>query len=326
VLYLASSGVANGSIYAGGAWPTMRSPYLQLTRRQTCKGFLAGISYVPLGGASQAIEPNRSSLRSDAADPIWLTLPPTPTLPRAPRSGVVSINDARIFFAQFGEGPPVLLLHGGLASSSYWGHQVRELSKKFSVTVMDTRGHGRSPVTSSAFSYVLFADDVARLLDILKISAVSIVGWSDGAITGLQLAISQPDRISKLFAFGANSSVSGLKKHGSKSPVFQAFAERCKAEYAITSPSPEKWSQLLHGLRPMWRTQPEFTKQMLASIKVPAAVSDGEYDELILREETERMAREIPSARLIILPDVSHFAMLQNPAQFTAVLTKFLTS
>jgi pimeloyl-ACP methyl ester carboxylesterase len=108
--------------------------------------------------------------------------------------------------------------------------------------------------------------------------------------------------------------------------VFQAFAERCKAEYAILSPSPEKWPQLLHGLRPMWRTQPEFTKQMLASIKVPMAVSDGEYDELIQREETERMAREIPNARLIILPDVSHFAMLQKPAQFTAVLTKFLTS
>jgi pimeloyl-ACP methyl ester carboxylesterase len=197
---------------------------------------------------------------------------------------------------------------------------------KFSVTVMDTRGHGRSPVTSNAFSYALFADDVARLLDLLKIPTVSIVGWSDGAITGLQLAMSQPDRISKLFAFGANSSVSGLKKHGSKSPVFQAFAERCKAEYAVTSPSPEKWPQLLQGLRPMWRTQPDFTKRMLASIKIPTAVSDGEYDELIQREETERMAREIPGARLIILPDVSHFAMLQKPTRFTAVLTKFLTA
>jgi pimeloyl-ACP methyl ester carboxylesterase len=303
----------------------MRSPH-QLTRRQTCKGFLAGISYLFCGVASQAVEPNRSSLQTEAANPIWLTLPPTPTLPRAARSGVVSINDARIFFAQFGEGPPVLLLHGGLAHSSYWGHQVRELSKRFLVTVMDTRGHGRSPVTSNAFSYVLFADDVARLLDILKIPTVSIVGWSDGAITGLQLAISQPDRISKLFAFGANSSVSGLKKHGSKSPVFQAFAERCKAEYSIMSPSPEKWSQLLHGLRPMWRTQPEFTKQMLESIKIPTAVSDGEYDELIQREETERMASEIPGARLLILSDVSHFAMLQNPAQFAKVLSKFLAA
>ena len=74
----------------------------------------------------------------------------------------------------------------------------------------------------------------------------------------------------------------------------------------------------------MWRTQPEFTKQMLGSIKMPTVVSDGEYDELIRREETELMAREIPGARLLILPDVSHFAMLQNPSQFTAVLNKFL--
>jgi pimeloyl-ACP methyl ester carboxylesterase len=76
----------------------------------------------------------------------------------------------------------------------------------------------------------------------------------------------------------------------------------------------------------MWRTQPEFTKQMLESIKLPTAISDGEYDELILREETERMAHEIPNARMIIQPDVSHFAMLQNPAQFNAALVKFLAA
>jgi pimeloyl-ACP methyl ester carboxylesterase len=304
----------------------MRSSTHALTRRQACKGVLAGFSCLFSSVASEALEPNRSTAQTDAGSPSWLTLPPTPKLPKAARSGVVVVNGARIFFAQFGDGPPVLLLHGGLASSNYWGHQVRELAKSFSVTVMDTRGHGRSPVVSDDFSYAMFADDVAGLLDALKIPAVSIVGWSDGAITGLQFAISRPDRISKLFAFGANSSVSGLKKNGAKSRLFAAFGDRCKAEYALTSPAPEKWSQLLRGLRPMWRTQPEFTREMLGSIQIPTAVADGEHDELIRRQDTERMAREIPGARLIILPEVSHFAMLQNPAQFNAALTTFLTA
>jgi pimeloyl-ACP methyl ester carboxylesterase len=74
----------------------------------------------------------------------------------------------------------------------------------------------------------------------------------------------------------------------------------------------------------MWRSQPEFTKQMLATIKIPTVISDGEYDELIERYETIRMSREIPSARLEIQPEVSHFAMLQDPRKFNASLVKVL--
>src|SRR5262249_42376408 len=108
--------------------------------------------------------------------PPWLTLPPTPQLPVPRRSETASVNGTKIYFAQFGEdGPPVLMLHGGLGNSNYWGHQVAALANQFSVTVMDTRGHGRSPVTSRAFSYGLFAQDAIGLLDYLQIPAASIV-------------------------------------------------------------------------------------------------------------------------------------------------------
>jgi pimeloyl-ACP methyl ester carboxylesterase len=299
---------------------------MQITRRQACAGLLGSACFLAGGRASHAVESTRPIEHPDPVNPMWMSLPPTPTLPKPKRSGLASVNNVSIYFAQFGEGPPVLMLHGGLGSSTYWGNQVRELAKSYNVIVMDTRGHGRSRVMSSSFSFALFAEDVVGLLDVLKIPTVSVVGWSDGAITGLQLAISKPDRISKLFAFGANSSVSGMKKNGSKSRTFQTYTERCKAEYALMSPSPEKWSELLSGLRPMWRSEPEFTKQMLGSITTPTAIVDGEYDELIQREDTERMSREIPGSRLIILPKVSHFAMLQNPKQFNAALIGFLSS
>jgi pimeloyl-ACP methyl ester carboxylesterase len=191
---------------------------------------------------------------------------------------------------------------------------------------MDTRGHGRSSVTSPSFSYGLFAKDVVDLLDFLKIPEVSVVGWSDGAITGLQLAMTKPDRVSRLFAFGANSSLDGLKANGAKSSVFVSYGRRCKAEYALLSPHPEKWPQLVDGLRVMWRREPNFTERNLAAVKVPTAISDGEYDEIIKRDHTERMARIIPSARLVILPEVSHFAMLQNPVQFNKSVIEFLTA
>lgn len=266
------------------------------------------------------------SRNNHAPAPAWLTLPPTPTLPQATRTGLVKVNDASIFFAQFGAGPPVLLLHGGLANSNYWGHQITHLAQNFSVIAMDTRGHGRSPLTFRSFSYSMFAQDVMGLLDFLDISKASIVGWSDGGITGLQLAVATPNRVSKLFAFGANSSLDGLKPDGGRSRVFAKFITRCKTEYAALSPHPEKWPQLTNGLRLMWQTEPNFTAGNLRTVRMPTAISDGEHDEIIKRSHTERLASAIPGARLVIQPAVSHFAMLQNPTQFNRALSDFLTA
>ena len=254
----------------------------------------------------------------------WLTLPPTPVLPAAARSGLATVNGVSVFHAQFGEGPPVVLLHGGLANSSWWGHQVAALARRFTVIVTDTRGHGRSPVMSRRFGYDTFAEDVAALMDTLQIPSAAVVGWSDGAITGLQLAMTRPDRVTKLFCFGANATVDGMKPGGATSRVFSLFAARCKAEYATLSPHPERWAQLVDGLRPIWRTQPAFTKAQMGRVKAPTAISDGEHDEIIKREHTAQMARDIPGAQLVILPQVSHFAMLQNPDQFNRAVIDFL--
>ena len=292
------------------------------TRRAVAMHLAAvGCACLPLAATA---EPTNVPPPAALAEAPWLTLPPTPALPTPTRSDVVPINGTKIFFAQFGQGAPVLLLHGGLGSSNYFGHQIPELAKHFSVIAMDTRGHGRSPVTSGAFGYRLFADDVAELLDLMQIPKAALVGWSDGAITGLQLAMTRPERVSRLFAFGANTTPDGLAPNGARSPVFVRYAQRCKAEYAQLSPHPEKWPQLVDGLRVMWRTQPAFSKEKLASIKAPTAVADGEHDEIIRRAHTEMMARQIPGARLVLLAKVSHFAMLQNPPQFTAALLDFL--
>jgi len=75
----------------------------------------------------------------------------------------------------------------------------------------------------------------------------------------------------------------------------------------------------------MWRSQPSFSREQFARITAPTAVADGEYDEIIKREHTVAMSGQIPGARLVMLPRVSHFAMLQDPAQFNAALLDFLT-
>jgi pimeloyl-ACP methyl ester carboxylesterase len=193
------------------------------------------------------------------------------------------------------------------------------------VTALDTRGHGRSPIVSGKYSYKILADDAAAALDALNVQSAAVVGWSDGAITALQMAVSHPAKVTRAFAFGGNITLDGYKSNGSSSPVFTAYGRRCRAEYAELSPDPKKWPALVRGLGPMWRSEPGITKAQLAALKIPVTISDGQYDEIIKRQHTEMMAKSIPGAKLKILSEVSHFAMLQKPDEFNRAVIEFLS-
>jgi pimeloyl-ACP methyl ester carboxylesterase len=257
------------------------------------------------------------------ATPQWLTLPPTPTLPTPEHSGTAPVNGIKIWYAEFGHGAPVILLHGGLANANYWGNQVSVLAKRYRVIVMDSRGHGRSTRNGEPFGYDLMASDVIALMDFLKIPKAEIVGWSDGAILGLDIAIYHPDRLARLFAFAANSDPSGVKDV-SQSPLFTRFIARAEKEYERLSPTPDQYKTFLDEITKMWAAQPNFSSQQLRSIIVPTWIVDGDHDEAIKRENILFMAKEIPGARLLIQPDVSHFSFLQNPGQFNRDVLRFL--
>lgn len=256
------------------------------------------------------------------AAPQWLTLPPTPQLPKAEQSGYASVNGIKIWYAGFGRGATVILLHGGLANSNYWGKQVSALEQNYHIIVMDSRGHGRSARDARPFGYDLMSADVLGLMDRLKIRKAAIVGWSDGAIIGLDIAIHHPERLSGVFAFAANSNPSGVKDVN-KSPVFTAFILRASKEYAALSPTPKEYQSFLAQITKMWDTQPFFDTQ-LGRIRVPVVIADADHDEAIKRENTLFMADQIPNAELLLLPGVSHFGFIQDPDQFTFAIEHFL--
>ncbi len=257
------------------------------------------------------------------AENPWERLPLTPMLPKAERSGSAPVNGIRLWYAVFGHGVPVVLLHGGLANANYWGLQIAALSKHYQVVVLDSRGHGRSTRTDSPITYDLMASDVIALMDYLHIQRAAVVGWSDGAIIGLDMAIHHPDRLIKLFAFAANSDPSGVKDV-SKSRVFTDYIERASQEYVRLSPTPTKFKSFLADIENMWATEPHFTDEQLRQVRVPTWIVDGDHDEAIKREDTDHMAGLIPGAGELILPGVSHFAFLQDPPQFNEALLHFL--
>ena len=252
-----------------------------------------------------------------------MTLPPTPSLPAAERSGYAPVNGINLWYATFGHGPPVILLHGGLANSNYWGDLVPVLARNYQVVVIDSRGHGRSNRDAKPFVYDLMASDVVGVMDFLGLRKAAVVGWSDGAIIGLDIAIHHPERLTRLFAFAANSDPSGVKDVG-QSPVFNAFIARAAKEYERLSPTPTQYQAFLAQITNMWATQPFFTAEQLRGIPVPTWIVDADHDEAIKRENTEYMAGMIPGAGLLIQPRVSHFSFLQDPGQFNGDVIRFL--
>ncbi len=254
----------------------------------------------------------------------WQTLPPDPPAVMMARHGYAQANGARLYYAVTGSGSPVLLLHGSLGSSDDWGYQVGALAARHTVIVMDSRGQGRSTHDAQPFTYDLMADDVVALLDALKITRVDVVGWSDGANIGLDLAMRHPARIGKLFAFGANASVSGLTGDPEKNPIFPQVMARMASDYARLSPTPKTFDALVGQMSSMWATEPNWSDAQLKTITSPVWIVDGDHEEFIKREHTAHLAATIPGAGLLILPNVSHFAPLQAPALFNAAVLQFL--
>jgi pimeloyl-ACP methyl ester carboxylesterase len=254
------------------------------------------------------------------ADDRWMSIPAPGPMPTPIATGMAPVNGIDMYFATYGSGKPMLLIHGGLGNADIWAAQVVDLMKDHLVIVADSRGHGRSTRTQEPFGYDLMSSDYLALLDYLKIEKVDLVGWSDGGIIGLDIAMSHPERLTHLFAQAANITTDGVDPAVATDAVFGSYIEWMGREYATMSPTPDQFDAFVAQISEMWATQPNWTDAQVAAITVPTAVVAGEYDEAILRPHTEKIASLIPGAKLVILPGVSHFAMLQAPEEYTAAV------
>lgn len=269
-----------------------------------------------LGGAAAA---------APRGKPRWQTLPTPPALPKADDEGSVDVGGAKIYYAVYGKGDPVVLLHGGLGHAGQFGFQLPALLGRFQVIAIDSRGQGRSTKGKAPITYDAMAADVIAVLDKLAIPRASFVGWSDGGEVALKLAIGFADRVERAIVLGANYDASGSKPRSKPHPTFTAYTVRCRADYERLSAGGLPYPQLVEALVPLWRNPTGITKDQLRAIKAPVLMADGDHDEIILLDQIEEMARLIPNARLKVFADASHFAMWQDPEGFNAAMLEFLT-
>jgi pimeloyl-ACP methyl ester carboxylesterase len=263
------------------------------------------------------------------ADDRWMTVPDPAPMPAPAATGAAAVNGIEMHYATYGADTgahePVLLIHGGLGHADIWGAQVADLMQDRLVIVADSRGHGRSTRNADPYGYDLMASDYLALLDTLGVGKVDLVGWSDGGIIGLDIAMSHPDRLDRLFAHAANITVDGVDPAVAENQVFMGtYVGKMAADYARLSPTPGDFDAFVAQISEMWASQPNWTDAQVAAITVPTAVVLGEHDEAITRAHTDKMAGLIPGAELVILPGVSHFAMLQAPGEYTAAIRAFI--
>jgi pimeloyl-ACP methyl ester carboxylesterase len=229
------------------------------------------------------------------------------------------INGIRLYYETFGSGPPVLVLHGGTGSLEDMRCQIAALAAERFVVAPDSRGQGRSSDADVPLSYGLMADDMLKLLDRLAIGRVDIVGWSDGGIIGLDLAIHHPERVRRLVAIGANYDVDGL----AHPPALTSRPPRPPWVYSHYAPDPGHWPVLYQKVITMWRTLPHYSMSELGGIKAPTLIVAGEFDE-IKREHTDRLVKAIPEAQEFIVTGATHFAVTQNHGVVDARILRFL--
>lgn len=251
-------------------------------------------------------------------------------------SGYVAREPAgtRVYWEEFGkpDGPPVLVLPAGLCTITVMGGQIQALAAdSFRVIAIEARGHGRSSNTAPALTYEMMSDDAVAVMDALHVQRADIVGWSDGGNLGLDLARRYPDRIRKVVAFGANHTPA---PDGADPEQVRQFRE-AKADsamlwplrymYETSSPTPEKWPQLLEQERAMVFSQPRWSLEQLATIRAPVLLINGEHDLVLLPYATE-MKNAIPGARLEIIAGGTHEVPLAQPGVVNPRMLSFLES
>ena len=234
-------------------------------------------------------------------------------------AGRTFVHDGlRLYFEVYGTGEPLLLVHGNGGSIADMRAQIAHFRRRYRVIAMDSRDQGKSADSPDRITYEKMTDDLAALIDHLKLGPVNVVGWSDGGIEGLLLGIRHPQKVKKIVAMAANLN-----------PGEQAiYPEVLKLVKSLVDAIPAEARQTPHGRRELKVTgmmleEPHIDLQALAGISAPTLVIAGDHD-LIRDEHTLAIYQQIPNSQLAILPNATHMVPYDDPATFNVVVERFL--
>ncbi len=225
-----------------------------------------------------------------------------------------SIRGFNMYYEIYGEGEPLLFIHGNGGSMRVFKEQARFFSKKYKLIFVDSRAQGKSVDTSDSLSYETMADDFNALLNHLKIDSCNVIGWSDGGINALLLAMRHPEKVKKLVSTGANlwpdstALVPWLVKDLKNTVA-------TKKPITVEEKNSFKLTKMMVG-------QPNIKLVDLKMVNCPALIIGGDRD-LILPTHTVAIADAIPKSYLWILPNCGHSTLIDYKDEFNKVVLDF---
>lgn len=231
-----------------------------------------------------------------------------------------SIRGFKMYYETYGSGKPLLLVHGNGGSISNFENQIAYFAKNYKVIAVDSRAQGKSTDLSDSLSYEIMADDLNALLDTLQIKNCYVIGWSDGGINGLLLAMRHPDKVGKLAITGAN-----LKPDTTTLDPF-VYNEIAKTDKKYRDSLKRSGSAPL--LKNAWKVnhmmlvEPKNILTDLHRVKCPVLVIGGDHDAIPTRHTIE-IAASIPKSYLWILPKSGHSTLVNYKDQVNTTVNNF---
>ena len=232
----------------------------------------------------------------------------------------ISLDGAKLYYEIYGQGDPLVLIHGNGGNIAYMKPQIEFFARKYKVIVMDCRGRGKSELGSDSLTYMQMTKDIAGILDYLHIDSTHVVGRSDGGILALMLAINYPEKVKKAVAFAANLTPDTSALH----PFFynEVIQNRKLADEMLAKKDTTQNWKVIQQRNRLMEFQPNITADDLHKIKCPVLVMSTDRD-IIRIEHTLSIYRNITRANLCILNGEDHYVTSNNTGLFNKTVADY---
>ena len=229
------------------------------------------------------------------------------------------INGFKMYTEVYGSGPPLLMIHGNNGSMKAFAKNVPYFAAHYTVILADSRSQGKSIDPDHPLTFEMMADDFATLLDAMHIDSADVLGWSDGGINALLLAIRHPEKVKRLASTGANL---WPDSDAFKKGVWDKWKTEYDAGLGKTyTTAKEKNDRKLFLLD--WQ-EPHITLAQLHTIQAPSLIICGDHD-MISVEHTVLIFQNIPHAYLWVLPNSGHGTVKEHMDEFDKKVDEFFT-
>ena len=228
------------------------------------------------------------------------------------------VRGIKMYTEVYGSGKPLLLIHGNGGSMAAFSNTIPYFSKKYQVIAVDSRAHGRTKDDRDSLSFEMMADDFDALLTAMHIDSAYVLGWSDGGINALVLAMRHPDKVIKLASTGANlwPDSTGLI------PSYWKAEQRDYAKWQQRMPLKDAAARNTYKIFMLDWVQPNIPLLALRAIKAPSLIIGGDHD-LIPVHHTVDIYRNIPNAQLWIVPNSGHGTLIEHRDEFNQIVDDF---